>query len=392
MKHIKGFIAGFLCCILLGTTLTFADDLLETISVHLNSMNIFVNGEAIEVESILYNDRTYVPLRAYSQFLGKVVSYDDYTREIRVDDRDSVNMISKDIAFLINGQPIRTDYFTQMMTWYKINSGIKELPESQKEDFKLFVQREIAGMIITEQFAADLGIHLNADDQKKIDEKIAIFANNYGGLDAFKDELKQEGILFEHYRTLQENYAIRSKLLDVITDSISEDTLYEYYSQNKELYRVDKVHAKHILFLTVDENEFPYPESVKENIRFEASNVLRFILTDRIDFDTAMNTYSKDPGLKTNPDGYLFERGDMIRVFEDIAFALEPGQIHPELVESEIGYHIIKTIDKITVYTPFESVRDNIYNAMRNDVYYEIITPLVQEAEIIINANVYYNL
>jgi len=392
MKQMKGFIAGFLCCALLSATLAFADDLFETISVKRGAMSIFVNGEAIEVDNILYNDLTYVPLRAYSEFLGKVVLYDEYTRDIRVDDRASINMINKEIAFLINGQPIRIDYFTQMMTWYKLNSGIKDLPDSEKEGFKQFVQQEIAGMIITEQYASDLGIHLSVDDQKKIDEKIAIYANNFGGLDEFKAMLKQEGILFEHYRSMQENYAIRSKLLDIITDEITDATLLEYYEQTKEIYRVEKVRAKHILFPTIDENEYPYPDSVKENIKFDASNVLRYILTERLDFDSAIATYSKDSGYKSNPDGYLFARGEMIKAFEDVAFATEPGQVYPELVESEIGYHIIQTVARVTVYTPFESVRDSIYNSLRNDIYYELMTPLVEDAEIIINTNVYYTI
>ena len=392
MKNIKGFIAGFLCCALLSATIAFADDLFETISVKRGAMNIFVNGKPIEVDNILYNDLTYIPLRAYSEFLDKVVSYDEYTKDIRVDDRDSINMINKEIAFLVNGQPVRIDYFTQMMTWYKLNSGIKDLPDSEKEDFKLFVQQEIAGMIITEQYASDLGIHLTVDDQKKVDEKIAIYANNFGGLDEFKAVLKQEGILFEHYRSMQENYAVRSKLLDIITDEITDSTLLEYYEQSKDIYKVEKVRAKHILFSTIDENEYPYPDSVKENIKFDASNVLRYILAGRLNFDVAITMYSKDSGYKTNPDGYLFARGEMVKAFEDVAFATEPGQVYPELVESEIGYHIIQTIEKVTVYTPFENVRDNIYNSIRNDIYYELMTPLVDEAEIIINTTVYYTL
>jgi parvulin-like peptidyl-prolyl isomerase len=178
----------------------------------------------------------------------------------------------------------------------------------------------------------------------------------------------------------------------VITDSISEETLREYYDKNIEMYRVEKVRAKHILFLTVDENEFPYPDAVKESIKTDANNILIEILDGHLDFDVAMRKYSKDPGLKANPDGYLFTRGEMLKAFEDAAFDTEPGRVYPKLAESEIGYHIVKTLDKVTVYTPFENVKDSIYNALRNDVYTELITPLIDEAEIIINTSVYENI
>lgn len=66
------------------------------------------------------------------------------------------------------------------------------------------------------------------------------------------------------------------------------------------------------------------------------------------DFAALANEFSQDPGNK-GPDGVgqggLYKdvpKGRMVAPFEAAALALEPGQIAPELVETDFGYHIIK--------------------------------------------------
>lgn len=66
------------------------------------------------------------------------------------------------------------------------------------------------------------------------------------------------------------------------------------------------------------------------------------------DFAALANQYSEDPGNKNpkgEPQGGLYQnvqKGRMVKPFEDAALALEPGQIAPDVVESDFGYHIIK--------------------------------------------------
>ena len=66
------------------------------------------------------------------------------------------------------------------------------------------------------------------------------------------------------------------------------------------------------------------------------------------DFAALANQFSQDPGNK-NPDGSgkggLYEdvpKGQMVPPFEQAALALKPGEISPDLVETDFGFHIIK--------------------------------------------------
>src|SRR5262249_1327483 len=66
------------------------------------------------------------------------------------------------------------------------------------------------------------------------------------------------------------------------------------------------------------------------------------------DFATLANENSEDPGNKDpkgQPQGGLYtnvQQGRMVKPFEEAELALEPGQIYPNVVESDFGYHIIK--------------------------------------------------
>ena len=71
------------------------------------------------------------------------------------------------------------------------------------------------------------------------------------------------------------------------------------------------------------------------------------------DFVALANEFSEDPGNKGpkgEPQGGSYKdvpKGRMIAGFEAAALALEPGQVAPELVETDFGFHIIKLDRKL---------------------------------------------
>ena len=71
------------------------------------------------------------------------------------------------------------------------------------------------------------------------------------------------------------------------------------------------------------------------------------------DFAALANEFSQDPGNK-GADGQMqgglykdVPKGRMVAPFEAAALALQPGQVAPELVETDFGYHIIKLERKL---------------------------------------------
>lgn len=58
---------------------SFAAGVWENIPVLRNDIKVIVNGEEITADNFLYNDTTYLPLRAIGEALDKDVQYDEQT-------------------------------------------------------------------------------------------------------------------------------------------------------------------------------------------------------------------------------------------------------------------------------------------------------------------------
>ena len=122
--------------------------------------------------------------------------------------------------------------------------------------------------------------------------------------------------------------------------NISDEEVMEFIESNQLL------HAKHILFLTLDSQNLPLDDGAKAEKLASAENVLNE-LTSIADteqrlarFDVLMNDLSEDTGLATNPNGYYFAPNEMVSEFENGTKALADYEIS-EIIESPYGYHII---------------------------------------------------
>ena len=66
---------GILIGCMMFATPVFADSVLTKIDVVLNGINVQVEGEDVEVNSILYNGTTYLPMRKVAELVGKDIEW-----------------------------------------------------------------------------------------------------------------------------------------------------------------------------------------------------------------------------------------------------------------------------------------------------------------------------
>ncbi len=104
--------------------------------------------------------------------------------------------------------------------------------------------------------------------------------------------------------------------------------------------------AKHILIETVDPST---GDAVREDSEaLEAANILINALNKQPTeeyFDTLVAQFGEDPGMKQQPEGYLFTSGQMVEEFENGVKGLQYGEYTKTPVKSTYGYHIIWRID-----------------------------------------------
>src|SRR5580765_5478255 len=137
---------------------------------------------------------------------------------------------------------------------------------------------------------------------------------------------------------------------------ISDDELKLKYQQNIQDYQVpNRVHAEHILLMTVNKTD-----AEVEEIKKKAEDVLKQVKKGA-KFDELAKKYSEDPGSKDKGGdlGWLIQ-GQTVPEFEKAAFSLQAGAVS-DLVKTQYGFHIIKVLEKETAHTKsFEEVKDSI--------------------------------
>jgi len=124
---------------------------------------------------------------------------------------------------------------------------------------------------------------------------------------------------------------------------ISADQVRAYYDANKdkEFKQPEQVQARHIL-IAADASAGP---AVRDAAKAKAEK-LRKEIVGGADFAELAKKNSDDPGTKDKGgDLGWFGRGQMVKAFEDTAFAAKPGEVS-DVVESQYGYHIIQVMAK----------------------------------------------
>jgi len=120
----------------------------------------------------------------------------------------------------------------------------------------------------------------------------------------------------------------------------ADEDLHAYYEAHREDYRL----PEHATLRWVGWPREPSPED-DAVIREQADEILAEI-RDGEDFAELAEIYSDDPGSASNGgDVGFFGRGAMVPEFEEVAFALDVGEVS-EPVRTRYGYHIIKVEEK----------------------------------------------
>lgn len=165
------------------------------------------------------------------------------------------------------------------------------------------------------------------------------------GLD--KEETTKLRVLLGRSQALARAYVsnLQKNMDKLVTDADVE----KYYNEHKDEF--EEVRASHILISTDaggggDENDEKDKKPLsKEEARKKAESILERVRKGE-DFAKLATENSDDPGSKTKGgDLDFFAKGAMVKPFDDVAFALKPGEVS-DIVETEFGYHIIKVAER----------------------------------------------
>jgi peptidyl-prolyl cis-trans isomerase C len=160
--------------------------------------------------------------------------------------------------------------------------------------------------------------------------------------------------------------ALRDAYFDAsIRNAVSEEAAKKIYDEKiGSLKPEQEVHARHILVATEAE-----AKEVAERLKKGE------------DFATVAKEKSKDTNAEGGDLGF-FARGQMLKPFEDAAFALDVGKIS-EPVQTQFGWHIIKVEEKRDQPAPtFDQVKEAILSQLVQQKAQDVVTGLRDAAKI----------
>ena len=150
--------------------------------------------------------------------------------------------------------------------------------------------------------------------------------------------------------------------------NVTEEEAKAYYEANKHNYQKGAtVSAKNIL---TDSEE-------------KCKEILAFIQNGEKTFEDAAKEFSSCPSSQRGGDLGQFGKGQMVKEFEDAAFAANIGEVVGP-VKTQFGYHLIKVEKKNEACeVPFEEVKVKVMNEVaqkkREQVYSEKMTKLKEK-------------
>lgn len=213
------------------------------------------------------------------------------------------------------------------------------------------------------ELAKAMKIKLTDEEKNSAISMRASYAAQNGGYDAYKVYLKNNSSSIEFLDKLFTASAYATKVQEKINEGFenkdaTDDELKAFYEENY-------VAAKHILVNKPEEGA-----EVKEGEKQgkELADELLERAKNGEDFDALVKEFSQDPGSESNPEGYVFTDGEMVKPFEETVKGLKVGEFG--ICESDYGYHVILRVE----LPKFEDKKDTVsasYSTKRTEKSFE---------------------
>ncbi len=248
----------------------------------------------------------------------------------------------------------------------------------------------LAGLAITPALAAEKDpvvavvngsdIHLSevVEFQRNLPPQVAqapfpaileVLINNRLITDAARKEgLQRDPEVKREVKLAEEGAMRRAWLTKKVRSDITDEALKAQYDQLVATFKPEEeVRARHILVSTEDE-----AKQVISDLKSGAN------------FEDVAKAKSKDPSAQKNGgDLGFFTKSEMVPAFADAAFALQPGEVSPEPVKTQFGWHIIKVEERRKTTPPtFEQAKPVLREQMSEKIAQQMVGELRAKAKI----------
>jgi peptidyl-prolyl cis-trans isomerase SurA len=251
------------------------------------------------------------------------------------------------IAAIVNDSVILMSEVQEQTYFYANQEGISLADSSAfAKARKDVLERLIEEKVIVDE-ARKRGMTVSGEDvERAVDGVVQDMIRGTGSEEAFRAQLKREGLTEEElrdlYRPRLEAQILASRLVrrEVSTEAdVTDSDVETYYNEHLDEFpeRPETVRLSHI-YVSVRPDSLAYAQA-----RAAAERIRERALAGE-DFAELASQLSADPSARKGGDIGYFKRGQLDPRFEEAVFALKPGEIS-DVVQTRLGFHVIKLTD-----------------------------------------------
>ena len=219
------------------------------------------------------------------------------------------------------------------------------------------------------------GVKVN---KEKLETEYAGLKNRFPSEEEFKSRLSSLKISEADVKTQIERGLVIQEFIDEEIGGkvvVPEKDVKTYYDTHPDSFKQpEQVRASHIL-IKVDPQA---DESKKAAARKKLEEIRRRLLKGE-DFVALAREFSEGPTNVRGGDLGFFRWGQMVKPFEDTAFALKIGELS-EVVETRFGFHLIKvTAKKPETTIAYVDVKERLQKYLKDEKVQQEVTVYIEE-------------
>ena len=205
-------------------------------------------------------------------------------------------------------------------------------------------------------------------EEKAVSDRMDALKKSFPSEKVFRDEMGQMNFTEETLKTqIRKDLAVQQLVeKDILVHvNVSEEDAKAFYDSHPDLFKEpEKVRASHILIKAEADTD-----PVTKEERRKKLEAVKKRLDQGEDFAALAKEFSECPSAEKGGDLGYFERGKMVKPFEDAAFSMNPGEVSA-IVVTAFGFHLIKVTDKKPERTiSYEESKERIKQYLQREKY-----------------------
>ncbi len=279
----------------------------------------------------------------------------------------------EEVAVIVNGSEIYSWELALLLPQILSETAAQGLDPKGDVLIRSVLERAIDSRLLAQE-AVRRGIEPNT---ARINEKMAKMAEGTGGRADLEAELIKSGITYSQLLSTVRQADLVQTLVEteVAANLVTPEEISAYYNENLARFKnQDKIHTRHILFVVK-----PGDDPARKQTAREKAVAAHARAVAGEDFAALAIELSDGPNASKGGDLGFTARGQMVEAFDEAVWALEPGEIS-DVVESDLGYHVIK-VEEISIGStvPLDEARLVVEDLLHQQRIGGVISGLVAE-------------